>query len=487
MKRFHFIMLALMLDITIVAQDRLFSSSHIGNPNDYHIIVDDKMGINDKNSKWCFLCRPSFAPEYSVFCYVNNYGAYLVANTADRSIWKANDKNGVEVLRDTLRISRDLASNIDALFRIAVESSSFLPFDHQTFIDETGKRTLLNGVSALDGNTYVFLSDRRIAECWTQPFPSISRNLIQIGDSLYSAVKRSDVELINKMQNIINETKQAMFAQMPDWYPEYLEAKTNDSWRIYFSKSPFSTEPTHMHLSIDSNVFVLEMNEQKFRGDKKAILDYVNEFRSNNLLIIDDGKMTWNDALEIADRVSKKEGGHTTVIMDVRTKKYWKERGVDVLISVLPNEARFEAKNKKLIDVVLKQNARYTSDYEKKGKFTLHPNYDNINNAQAFYVYEIITMPDELLVLYKSDMCDFFAYPLDIAILANGKEYNQTNVDGMEDWEYHSGQQFFKDCSEHFCKVYCAHFPALPKEISKIDIVDVKNKQMLIEGLKITK
>ena len=212
---------------------RLTSSSPSGLEvsDNYHSIVTNMMDLNDRKVRWAFQDCPSFDPEYAVKCIVISGQPYLVATTASKNIWYNQPKN-VEIFADTLPVSKEQAGQLDALFRLAVETSSFMPMPQPVNTDENGKKTLKGGivVTMMDGNSYTFFSEGRSAGCRNQTFAGPCKDLIEIGMSLYQAVKAKDANAVNIVLERIEPTKQALFKVAPDWYPDYLEAKTNDLW-----------------------------------------------------------------------------------------------------------------------------------------------------------------------------------------------------------------------------------------------------------------
>ena len=174
---------------------------------------------------------PSFSPEYAVKCIVISGQPYLVAATASKNIWY-NQPANVEILSDTLQVTNKQAGQLDALFRLAVETSTFMPYPPIIYTDDNGNKTLKGGLEAVmvDGNSYTFFSERRAATCRNQLSPGVLKDLIEIGTSLYQAVKAKDIDAVNIVLERVEPTKQALFKVAPDWYPDYLEAKTNDLW-----------------------------------------------------------------------------------------------------------------------------------------------------------------------------------------------------------------------------------------------------------------
>ena len=206
--------------------------SYIGVVDSYSEIVDDMFELNGRRVQWAFEDRPSFSPEYAVKC-IGTSEPILVATTASKNIWYNQPKN-VEVLADTLPVSKEVAAKLDALFRLAVETSSFMPYPKHVFTDDNGNKTLKGGpfeVVLVDGNSYTFFSEGRSAGCRNQLGEGPLKNLVDIGIALYKAVKAKDLDAVNKVLERVEPTKQSLFAAAPDWYPEYLEAKTNDLWR----------------------------------------------------------------------------------------------------------------------------------------------------------------------------------------------------------------------------------------------------------------
>lgn len=208
-------------------------SSRIPVVDSYSAIVDDMFELNGRRVQWAFSDRPSFNPEYAVKCIGIDGQPYLVAVTASKNIWYNKPEN-VTVTADTLKVSKEQAGRLDALFRVAVETSSFMPYRKPVFTDENGNKTLKGGpfeVVLVDGNSYTFFSEGRSAGCRNQLGSGPLKDLVDIGIALYQAVKAKDLDAVNKVLERVEPTKQSLFAAAPEWYPEYLEAKTNDLWR----------------------------------------------------------------------------------------------------------------------------------------------------------------------------------------------------------------------------------------------------------------
>lgn len=200
--------------------------------DNYATIVTDMFGLTDRRVQWAFEDRPSFDPEYAVKC-IGTSEPILVATTASKNIWYNQPKN-VEVLADTLPVSKEVAAKLDALFRVAIETSSFMPAPQEVTVDENGNKTLgiHIEVAQMDGNSYTFFSEGRSAGCGNQIYGPC-KDLIEIGHELYLAVKSKDLSAITKVLDKVEPTKQSLFVSSPDWYPDYLEAKTNDLWKLH--------------------------------------------------------------------------------------------------------------------------------------------------------------------------------------------------------------------------------------------------------------
>ena len=200
--------------------------------DNYAAIVTDMFGLTDRRVQWAFEDRPSFDPEYAVKC-IGTSEPILVATTASKNIWY-NGRPNVEVLADTLPVSKEVAAKLDALFRVAIETSSFMPAPQEVTVDENGNKTLGIHivVAQMDGNSYTFFSEGRSAGCGNQHYGPC-KDLIEIGHELYLAVKSKDLSAITKVLEKVEPTKQSLFVSSPDWYPDYLEAKTNDLWKLH--------------------------------------------------------------------------------------------------------------------------------------------------------------------------------------------------------------------------------------------------------------
>ena len=206
--------------------------SSVAEVNNYAAIVTDMFGLTGRRVQWAFEDRPSFDPEYAVKC-IGTSEPILVATTASKNIWY-NQPQNVEVLADTLPVSKEVAAKLDALFRVAIETSSFMPAPQEVTVDENGNKTLGIHivVAQMDGNSYTFFSEGRSAGCGNQHYGPC-KDLIEIGHELYLAVKSKDLSAITKVLEKVEPTKQSLFVSAPDWYPDYLEAKTNDLWKLH--------------------------------------------------------------------------------------------------------------------------------------------------------------------------------------------------------------------------------------------------------------
>ena len=207
--------------------------SSVAEVNNYAAIVTDMFGLTGRRVQWAFEDRPSFDPEYAVKCTGSSEQPLLVATTASKNIWYNQPKN-VEVLADTLPVSKEVAAKLDALFRVAIKTSSFMPAPQEVTVDENGNKTLGIHivVAQMDGNSYTFFSEGRSAGCGNQHYGPC-KDLIEIGHELYLAVKSKDLSAITKVLEKVEPTKQSLFVSAPDWYPDYLEAKTNDLWKLH--------------------------------------------------------------------------------------------------------------------------------------------------------------------------------------------------------------------------------------------------------------
>ena len=206
--------------------------SSVAEVNNYAAIVTDMFGLTGRRVQWAFEDRPSFDPEYAVKCTGSSEQPLLVATTASKNIWY-NQPQNVEILADTLPVSKEVAAKLDALFRVAIETSSFMPAPQEVTVDENGNKTLGIHivVAQMDGNSYTFFSEGRSAGCRNQFGSGPLKDLVDIGIALYQAVKAKDLDAVNKVLERVEPTKQSLFAAAPEWYPEYLEAKTNDLWK----------------------------------------------------------------------------------------------------------------------------------------------------------------------------------------------------------------------------------------------------------------
>lgn len=209
------------------------SASRIDIVDSYSAIVDDLFGVNGRRVQWAFVDRPSFSPEYAVKCVAVSGQPCLVAVTASKNIWY-NQPQNVEVMADTLQVGMEQAGRLDALFRLEVETSSFMPYPRPVYTDENGNKTLKGGlpdVVLVDGNYYTFISEGRAAGCRNQFAQTPLKDLVDISMELYQAVKAKDMDAVNKVLERVEPTKQSLLVAAPEWYAEYLEAMTNDLWK----------------------------------------------------------------------------------------------------------------------------------------------------------------------------------------------------------------------------------------------------------------
>lgn len=482
MRRIPFFAAALLLSLTASAQGRLTTSAHIGSlavSDDYHKYVDKRLGVTESSVKWAYTSRPSFDPEYAVTCRVDDYGAFLTASMPKTNLWYAayeGNRDDVEIVTNVLRISRDQAWQLEALFRLAVESSSYMPGNLSMYENPDEIESMIE-VYTLDGTAYTFISDGRFAGCGS-PGPGNCRDLVQIGDMLFAAVNESDISKVEEAILQAEKVKENLFKLVPAGYPNYLKHNTKKLTRIYYKDS----ESTHMHLSMESDGYTLEMGGRSFKGDKQYILSLISEFSSNCLMIIDDGRMLWNDACDFAAAAGTKYNGRTTVLTNVSSSKYWQERGIQELLTVLPIKCAPASKDLKLKDMTGRLNAAFTSDLEKGGKTAVMPQYRQLLDAGTFTAIEVISKADETILLYTTSTGGY----MDLTLRADGKKYKVTESEGMEDWYDGEHNLNIPICSKTYPKIFCAHFPALPKGTSELDVVEESRGRILVRGLNLS-
>lgn len=482
MRRIQLFAVALMLTLSASAQDRLATSGHYGSiaiTDKYHKTVDDMLGITNYSAEWAYLSRPSFEPEYSVVFIESNYGLELISYTPKVNLWYAgNDRNNVEIDKKTLRINRDQANQLGGLFRLAVESSTYLPGDLSYYenLDVDGENDVMIISGGLDGTTYNFISQGRSASCWS-PREGTCLALVKIGDMLYQAVQESDIKKVDTAVKLAEDVKKELFKLVPAGYPNYLKVMAKrPSTKVRYN----DTESTRMYLTKDTDGYTLTMGDRIVKGDKQLILSLIKDYRSNSLMIKDNGMMLWNDACDFATAQNDKFEGRTCVLTNVSSNSYWKERGIQDLLTVLPTKCTPGDKSLKLKDKVLMMNAAFTSDLEKNGNVTINPQSQMTLNTNLFNVFEVITNSNETILLYTSSSNNY----MDLVLKADGKEYHTTKDQGMEDWYSVMPSLNIPGYSMPYSKVFSAHFPALPKGASDIRILE--HGRILVEGLNLS-
>lgn len=492
MKKIAFIFAALAICGSMSAQDRLSTTERFGISEDYYRTVEKKLGI-DGEADWAFLTRPSFLNEWAVKCVQNDLGAELIATAAESSLWSAKgNKDNIPVITKSCRISRAQAKELDELFQLAVETSSYLPDrdSFQVFTNDEGKKALIESVG-LDGTDFVFYSKRRAAEVWS-PREGVCADLVDLGDSLYYAAYKGDLACIDRIIERAKEPKKKLRALLPDWYLEYMEAKANSyvSRGENYDTDQFA-ERSHMHVSASSNGYILEIGGKEFECDKETLLSYITDARSNSLLITDNGTISWADAQDMIKAVNAKRNGHATVITDESQNKYWKERGISSLLTVIPQDlSEISPKAKKLKDVTDKLNYGFTKDFEKDGKVILDPKCSGILSPSLFKVFEVIETRQTTLVLYSANLQGAYTLlPLDISIRIGDQTYKMTSSAGMEDWIDPEAQPYnwtgIAHCKKECTKVFCAFCPAILHDTESIDIIENGTGRVLVEGLQL--
>lgn len=326
----------------------------------------------------------------------------------------------------------------------------------------------------------------------------LCHTLTEIGDLIYRATMESDRSLVSKALELTDSVTAGLFKLLPDYYQEYIEneqryIRQNPGFspnRPYYMNIAKRDEQSHMHISSGPQGYTYEMNGRTIEADRELLLDLINEANSNNMVIIDDGKMLWSDALEIIKTNQSHRKGRVTVITNESKNRYWKERGIDRLLTVIPfSDLDFKVSGRTTLkDVAEQLNAAFTSDYEKGGKVIVNPLTANTPDRDGFNVFEVVVKSDETLVMFTAGFRNSYSlYPYKLTMRAGGQEYDQKGLDGFADWIDYSMPEhewkFISQCDKEAAKVFCAHFPALPQGTGTIDILEKATDKLLVEGL----
>ena len=223
---------ALSLCMGLGAQERLSTTKYSDASDGYYRQVERLLGVNlNRSMEWGYVVRPSFFNEYALCCFVDDFGAELVYTVAKESIWSSKNRNAVQVDTYRLRIKRSVAESLTELFKLAVETSDFLP-DKESFsiyTNENGDRSIMESMGE-DGTSYIFFSDGRAAQCWS-PKESNCSNLVHIADNLCPAVKKGDKDAVQEIASGLSDLKESFRSLLPDWYNEYLDVKAEQNAR----------------------------------------------------------------------------------------------------------------------------------------------------------------------------------------------------------------------------------------------------------------
>lgn len=144
----------------------------------------DSLLLPSSYYKFAHIVLPSFSPEYSLFGTKDNT---LILRKAEQNIWYNYLENkNVSIKEYQLQVSPEIFDTISNLIESAVLTSSYL-------YDELGN----------DGTTFVFISGRYSAKCWSPAPKSNCGKLVAITDTICKAVEQNDSTLIeDNLSNI---------------------------------------------------------------------------------------------------------------------------------------------------------------------------------------------------------------------------------------------------------------------------------------------
>ena len=203
---------------------------------------------------WGIVILPSFSQEESVYCLRTSFGFKLVMRLPENSIWytarhitydekKSTTPSGIQVSsmeRNNVRwedveldmnvkvrelnITREQASVLSELFRMAINTSTSLMGSYESYsivTKENGEKQIQK-YDGLDGETTLFFYNGRAAECWSPEDGKLKR-LIDIRQAIRNAIDNNDNSII---EAILPEAKALTLEfreLLPDWAKEYLE------------------------------------------------------------------------------------------------------------------------------------------------------------------------------------------------------------------------------------------------------------------------
>ena len=228
MKKIAALLFLAVLPIMAMSQDRLKTSNYLHGKaiTDYEFAVERLLDAKP-TALWGYLVKPSFSPEYALFCYKGQTGSELVLTKAKENIWYAKERrNQVKIDSIRLRINNSLADSIAVFFKYAVATSviypGYGPFTIDT--DYYGNKTVYDDIG-LDGTTYMFFNEGYAAECWS-PHDGLCVELVKIGNELVKAVEQKDINGVYKVADMLQGPLDSLWELLPDWYKEYIEIKT---------------------------------------------------------------------------------------------------------------------------------------------------------------------------------------------------------------------------------------------------------------------
>ena len=203
---------------------------------------------------WGIVILPSFSQEESVYCLRTSFGFKLVMRLPENSIWytarhitydekKSTTPSGIQVSsmeRNNVRwedveldmnvkvrelnITREQASVLSELFRMAINTSTSLMSSYESYsivTKENGEKEIQK-YEGLDGETTLFFYNGCAAECWSPEEGKLKR-LIDIRQAIRDAIDNNDNGII---QDALPEARALTLEfreLLPDWAKEYLE------------------------------------------------------------------------------------------------------------------------------------------------------------------------------------------------------------------------------------------------------------------------
>ena len=179
-----------------VAQERMIPALICDNSGSrgYETSLIELFNIG-KASKFAFLVKPSFSPEYCLS--YENKTQQLVLKEAASIVWKSQEwywgdpkerkpNKKIDIVEYRLPFSKDMADSLQRMFVAAVLTSSFMG----------------DTIMGFDGTTYEFIIQpgfSKVATCWSPDEGSNCGQAVAVMEQLCEAVKIGDKELAESL------------------------------------------------------------------------------------------------------------------------------------------------------------------------------------------------------------------------------------------------------------------------------------------------